>query len=124
MLRAGDHHAGLYENRRSQKPQITAKRFAQPLEKLVTQFEMSLFPVYVMMENAGGVCNDCSLLFLTFFDFEAVTQPFHCYTFLLAGPYCHLAGKWIFLWGLIQFPMTSAKIFPFALIRAALGPCL
>lgn len=67
MLRAGDHHAGLYENRGSQNPQVTAKRLAQPLEKLVTQFEMSLFPGHVMMGNAGGVCNVCSLLFLTFF---------------------------------------------------------
>lgn len=115
MLRGGDHHAGLYENGDSQKPQITAKRFAQPLEKLVTQFEMSLFPVYVIMGNAGGGCNVCSLLFLTIFDFEALTQPFHCHSFLLAGPYCHLAGKWIFLWGLIQFPMTSAKLYQFPL---------
>lgn len=124
MLRAGDHHSGLCENWDSIEPQITTKRFAQTLKKLVTQFEMSLFAVYVMMGNAGGVCNACSLLFLTFFDFDALTQPFHCYTFLLAGPYCHLAGKWIFLWGLIQLPMTSAKIFPFVLTGAGLGPCL
>lgn len=121
MFRAGDHHVGLCENRDSKNPQITARRSAQPSEKPVIQFEMSLFPVYAMMARAGKVCNTC-LLFLTFFDFEALTQPFHCYTFLLAGPYCHLAGKWIFLWGPIQFPMTSAKIFPFALTEAGLGP--
>lgn len=119
MLRAGDHHVGLYENRDSQNPQITARRSAQPLERRVIQIEMSLFPVY------DGKCwKGLQYLFLTFFDFEALTQPFHCYTFLLAGPYCHLAGKWIFLWGPIQFPMTSAKIFPFALTEAGLGPCI
>lgn len=58
-----------------------------------------------------------------FFDFEALTQPFHCYTFLLARPYCHLAGKWIFFWVLIQFPMASAKVFPIALIGDELAPC-
>lgn len=76
-----------------------------------------------MKRNAGEACNVCSLLLVTFFDFEALTEPFHCYTFLLAGPYCHLAGKWIFLWGLIQFPMASAKIFPFALIGTEVGLC-
>lgn len=80
MLRDSDHHIGLYENRDSQNPQITARRSAQLLEKCVVQFEMSLFPVYVIMENTGKVCNTC-LLFLTFFDFEALTQSFHCYTF-------------------------------------------
>lgn len=73
MLRDGDHHTGLYENRDSQNPQITARRSAQPLEKRAIQFEMSVFPVYVMMANAGKVCNTC-LLFLTFFDFEALTS--------------------------------------------------
>lgn len=76
-----------------------------------------------MIRNAGEAYNVFSLLLLTFFDFEALTQPFHCYIFLLARPYCHLAGKWIFLWVLIQFPMASAKVFPFALIGDELGLC-
>lgn len=42
MLRAGDHHVGLYENRDSQNSQITARRSAQPLEKRVIQFERSI----------------------------------------------------------------------------------
>lgn len=42
MLRAGDHHVGLYENRDSQNSQITARRSAQPLEKRVIQFERSV----------------------------------------------------------------------------------
>lgn len=59
MFRAGDHHVGLCENRDSKNPQITARRSAQPSEKPVIQFEMSLFPVYAMMARAGKVCNTC-----------------------------------------------------------------
>lgn len=74
------------------------------------------------MGNVGKVCNTCSLLLLTFFDFDSALPLLH---FSLS--WALLPSSWEMDLPLGPDPISndiSKKIFPFALIGAGLGPCI